>query len=80
MQQKLLWSCSYEGSNWRNDNDGKNSENVDAVTQLIKNVVSDYIDSKCWVMKLNTAVTEWIIKNWKFTKLLISSSYVNKTK
>ena len=43
MQQKLL--------GW------KNSENVDAVTQLIKNVVSDYIDSKCWVMKLNTAVT-----------------------
>ena len=31
MQQKLLWSCSYEGSNWRNDSGGKNSENLDAV-------------------------------------------------
>ena len=80
MQQKLLWSCSYEGSDWRNDSDRKNSENVDDITQLIKNVVSDYIDSKFWVMNLNTAVTAWIIKNWKLTILLISSSYLNKTK
>ena len=62
MQQKLLWSYSYEGSDWRNDSDRKNSENVYDITQLIKNVVCDYIDSKCWVMKLNTAVTAWIIK------------------